>query len=169
MFGDMRKSRTIAYSAAFIGLISLGAWVSIPFFPVPLTLQTLFILLAGVVLKRYAILPVSLYVILGTLGLPVFHSGVTGFGILLGPTGGYLIGFIFGSLAVGLFYESKSRVLRIAGLAAGTVIIYGCGIIWLMYSLNTGFITAVISGALPFIPGDVIKAYAVYVIAQRLP
>ena len=70
-----------------------------------LTLQTLFILLAGVVMKRYAILPVSLYVILGALGLPVFYSGVTGFGILLGPTGGYLIGFIFGALAVGLFYE----------------------------------------------------------------
>ena len=66
------------------------------FFLIFLTLQTLFILLAGVVMKRYAILPVSLYVILGALGLPVFHSVVTGFGILLGPTGGYLIGFIFG-------------------------------------------------------------------------
>ena len=86
MFGDLQKSRTIAYSAAFIGLMSLGAWVSIPFFPVPLTLQTLFVLLAGAVMKRYAVIPVSLYVLLGALGLPVFHTGVAGFGILLGPT-----------------------------------------------------------------------------------
>ena len=57
MFGDIRKSRIIAYSAAFIGLISIGGWVSVPFFPVPLTLQTLFFLLAGAVMKRYAILP----------------------------------------------------------------------------------------------------------------
>jgi len=169
MFGDLQKSRTIAYSAAFIGLLSLGAWVSIPFFPVPLTLQTLFVLLAGAVMKRYAVIPVSLYVVLGALGLPVFHTGVAGFGILLGPTGGYLIGFIFAALVVGLAYERESVTIRITGLLAGTVIIYGCGVAWLMYSLTIGLSPAVLSGVLPFIPGDVIKIYAAYIIAKRLP
>jgi biotin transport system substrate-specific component len=169
MFGDLQKSRTIAYSAAFIGLMSLGAWVSIPFFPVPLTLQTLFVLLAGAVMKRYAIIPVSLYVLLGALGLPVFHTGVAGFGILLGPTGGYLIGFIFAALVVGLAYEYNSVTLRFTGLLAGTGIIYAGGVAWLMYSLTAGLIPAVISGVLPFIPGDVIKIYAAYMIAKRLP
>jgi biotin transport system substrate-specific component len=169
MFGDLRKSRIIAYSAAFIGLISLGAWVSVPFFPVPLTLQTLFVLLSGAVMKRYAVIPVSLYVILGSLGLPVFHTGVTGFGVLLGPTGGYLIGFIFAALIVGLAYEHEPVTIRISGLLAATCIIYACGVAWLMYSLTTGLIPAVISGVLPFIPGDVIKVYAAYRIAQRLP
>jgi biotin transport system substrate-specific component len=169
MFGDLQKSRTIAYSAAFIGLISLGAWVSIPFFPVPLTLQTLFVLLTGAVMKRYAVIPVLLYVLLGALGLPVFHTGVAGFGILLGPTGGYLIGFVFAALLVGLAYEQAPVIIRITGLVAGTGIIYICGVAWLMYSLATGFIPAVISGALPFIPGDVIKIYAAYMIAKRLP
>ena len=169
MFGDLEKARIIAYSAAFIGLISLGAWVSIPFFPVPLTLQTLFVLLAGAVMKRYAVIPVSLYVLLGALGLPVYHTGVTGIGILLGPTGGYLIGFIFAALVVGLAYEHKSETIRITGLIAGSVIIYIFGVAWLMYSLAMGFVPAIISGMLPFIPGDAIKLYATYRIAQRLP
>jgi biotin transport system substrate-specific component len=169
MFGDLQKSRTIAYSAAFIGLLSLGAWVSIPFFPVPLTLQTLFVLLAGAVMKRYAVIPVSLYVLLGALGLPVFHTGVSGIGILLGPTGGYLVGFIFAALVVGLAYEHASVTIRITSLFAGTVIIYVCGVAWLMYSLAIGIIPAVISGVLPFIPGDLIKIYAAFIIAKRLP
>jgi len=169
MFGDLQKSRTIAYSAAFIGLISLGAWVSIPFFPVPLTLQTLFVLLAGMILKRFAVLPVSLYVVLGALGLPVFHSGVAGFGILLGPTGGYLVGFISAALVVGLAYEHTSASCRITGILAGTCLIYACGIAWLIYSLGGGLIPAVTAGVLPFIPGEVIKMYAAYTIERSLP
>jgi biotin transport system substrate-specific component len=99
----------------------------------------------------------------------VFHTGVAGFGILLGPTGGYLVGFIFAALVVGLAYEHESVTIRIAGLLAGTVIIYIFGVAWLMYSLTLGFIPAVLSGVLPFIPGDVIKIYAAYMIAKRLP
>jgi biotin transport system substrate-specific component len=169
MFGDLQKSRNIAYSAAFIGLISLGAWVSIPFFPVPLTLQTLFVLLAGMVLKRYAVVPVSLYVVLGALGLPVFHSGVAGFGILLGPTGGYLFGFVCAALIIGFAYEYPSALLRITGLLTGTCMIYVCGVVWLIYSLGGGLIPAVTAGVLPFIPGEVIKMYAAYAIEKRLP
>ncbi len=169
MFGNLQRSRIIAHSAAFIGLISIGAWVSIPFFPVPLTLQTLFVLLAGAVMKRNALIPVSLYVILGALGLPVFHTGATGFGILLGPTGGFLAGFVLAALIVGLCYECGSSIMKITGLLAGTGVIYLCGVSWLMYSLSIGFIPAVISGILPFVPGDVMKGYAVYKIAGRLP
>jgi biotin transport system substrate-specific component len=80
MFGDLQKSRTIAYSAAFIGLMSLGAWVSIPFFPVPITLQTLFVLLAGAVMKRYAVIPTPGRVRVLGLG---FSLRVAGLGILL--------------------------------------------------------------------------------------
>ena len=94
MFGDLRRSRRVAYTAAFIGLITLGGWISVPFVPVPFTLQTFFVLLAAAVMKRDAVIPVTLYVALGALGLPVFHNGIAGFGVLLGPTGGYLLGFI---------------------------------------------------------------------------
>jgi biotin transport system substrate-specific component len=169
MFGDIARSRQIAYSAACIGLITLGSWISIPCFPVPFTLQTLFVLLAGTVMKRYAVIPVSLYVLLGALGLPLFHNGIAGVGVLLGPTGGYLIGFIVAALITGLAYEHCSRPVRIGGLITATLIIYVCGIGWLMYSFDQEFLPAFAVGALPFIIGDAIKAGAAYLIAERLP
>jgi biotin transport system substrate-specific component len=169
MFGDLDRSRIIANSAAFISLITLGSWISIPFFPIPFTLQTLFVLLAGTVMKRYAVIPVALYVAMGAMGLPVFHNGIAGVGVLLGPTGGYLIGFIFAALVSGLAYENTSRPVHICGLIGATLVIYTFGIAWLMYSLDRGFFPAFVAGALPFIPGDVIKAGAAYLIAERLP
>lgn len=169
MFGDLKRSRIIALSAAFIALIALGSWVSVPFFPVPLTLQTLFVLLAGAVMRRYAVIPVTLYILLGALGLPVFHNGIAGIGILLGPTGGYLIGFIPAALIVGLAYESKATRVHVIGLAMATLIIYAFGIIWLIYSTGMGLAAALAMGMLPFLLGDVIKASAAYMIAKRLP
>jgi len=169
MFGDLHKSRKIAYSAACIGLIALGGWISIPCIPVPFTLQTLFVLLTGAVMKRYAAIPVALYILLGTLGLPLFHNGMTGPGVLLGPTGGYLIGFVFAALVVGLAYERRSKYFHIAGIAFGTAIIYLFGMAWLVISLNMGPVPAIVAGVVPFLIGDVIKAGAAYLIAERLP
>jgi biotin transport system substrate-specific component len=169
MFGDLDRSRTIAFSSVFIGLITLGSWISVPFIPVPFTLQTLFVLLAGTVMKRHAVIPVSLYIILGALGLPLFHNGVAGAGVLLGPTGGFLIGFIVAALVTGLAYEHSPRAVRIFGLIAGTLIIYACGMGWLMFSLDMEFLPAFAAGVLPFIIGDAIKAGAAYLIAERLP
>ena len=87
----------------------------------PFTLQTLFVLLAGIVMKRYAVIPVSLYVILGALGLPLFHNGIAGVGVLLGPTGGYLTGFIVAALMTGLAYETRRVSVRICGLVSATL------------------------------------------------
>jgi biotin transport system substrate-specific component len=169
MFGDIERSRTVAYSAVFIGLITLGSWISVPALPVPFTLQTLFVLLAGAVMKRSAVIPVFLYVILGALGLPLFHNGISGAGVLLGPTGGYLVGFIPAAFITGLAYESRSWQIRICGIALAIATIYLCGIFWLMYTLDRDFVFAFTTGALPFLFGDAIKAGAVYLIADRLP
>ncbi|MHB8163677.1 MAG: biotin transporter BioY [Methanoregula sp.] len=168
MFGDLQRSRVIAYSAAFIGLIALGSWISLPIGNIPFTIQTLFVLLAGIVMHRYGAIPVLLYVILGVLGLPLFHNGMAGIGVLLGPSGGYLIGFIFAALITGLAWENKSRVIRIGGIIAATAAIYLFGVTWLIFSLQLGFIPAVVTGVLPFIPGDVIKAAAAYLIGKQL-
>ncbi|MDD1694957.1 MAG: biotin transporter BioY [Methanoregula sp.] len=168
MFGDLKRSRLITYSAAFIGLIALGSWISIPCIPVPFTLQTLFVLLAGTVMKRQAVIPVAAFIVLGALGLPVFHNGMAGVGVLLGPTGGYLIGFMFAALVVGLAYERKSPYVHIGGLAVGTALILLSGMAWLMYSLGIGLFAACSAGVLPFIIGDLIKGGAAYMIARRL-
>jgi biotin transport system substrate-specific component len=169
MFGDLQRSRVIAYSAAFIGLIALGSWISLPIGGIPFTLQTLFVLLAGIVMHRYGAIPVLLYVILGALGLPLFHNGMAGIGVLLGPSGGYLIGFIFAALITGLAWEQGSRVIRMCGIIGATGIIYLFGVAWLMYSMDLGFIAAVTAGVLPFLIGDAIKAGAAWLIGQRLP
>jgi biotin transport system substrate-specific component len=168
MFGDYRRARIIAYSGALIGLIALGSWISIPVGSVPVTLQTLFVLLAGIVLHRYGAIPVFLYIVLGVLGLPVFHNGTAGIGVLLGPTGGFLAGFVFAALIVGLAYETQSRFVRAGGLVAATMCIYLFGVAWLMLSLHMAFLPAIVSGVLPFIVFDIAKAAAAYSIAGRL-
>ena len=169
MFGNIRRTRIIAFSAAFIGLIAIGSWISIPIGSVPVTLQTLFVLLAGVILHRYGSLPVVLYILFGALGLPLFHNGTAGPGIILGPTGGYLDGFVLAALVTGLAYETKSTGLRISGLVAGTLLIYACGTAWLVISLGMGIVPAIVTGVLPFIVFDFIKAGAAYLIGTRIP
>ena len=169
MFGDLRRSRRIAYTAAFIGLITLGGWISVPFVPAPFTLQTFFVLLAAAVMKRDAIVPVALYVLLGALGLPVFHNGIAGIGVLLGPTGGYLAGFIPAVLLAGLCWESGKPVIRIAGLAGAALLILSCGTAWLIVSAGMLPVAAFIVGFAIFIPGEAAKAAAVYLIGRGLP
>jgi biotin transport system substrate-specific component len=168
MKGDRRRALIIAETAAFIGLIAIGSWISIPFVPVPFTLQTLFVLLAGIVMKRYAVIPTSLIVLFGAMNLPVFHNGASGIGILLGPTGGYLIGFIPASLIVGLAYERDGRFVHMAGIILGEAALFAAGVGWLSLSTGMTLIQASVIGLLPFIPGDIVKAFAAYAIGVRI-
>jgi biotin transport system substrate-specific component len=134
MFGDPQRSAIIAYTSVFIGLIAVGGWISIPFIPVPLTLQTFFVLLAGTVMKRLAVIPAALYILCGALSLPVFHNGTAGIGVLLGPTGGYIVGFVPAALVVGIAYEGSGTFRRIAGLVLGTALICVRGrVAWPVY------------------------------------
>jgi biotin transport system substrate-specific component len=172
MFGNLDRAATLTNSSLFVALIAVFSWISIPIplpiFPVPVTLQTLAVLLAAAVMKRQAIIPLLLYLVLGALGLPVFHNGMAGLGVIFGPTGGYLIGFIPAVLAAGIAYEHASREIRISGLILATAFIYLFGIIWLVLSTGMSINAALVSGMIPFLPGDLIKGVAVYVIAARL-
>jgi biotin transport system substrate-specific component len=168
MHGNPERTALLARSATFIALLAAGAWVALPVGPVPVTLQTFFLLLAAPVMRRRAAIPAALYLILGALNLPVFHSGLSGIGVLLGPSGGFLAGFIPAAAVAGLAYEKKSRILRIAGLAAGTVIIYGCGVAWLLLSAGISLPAAVLIGVLPFLPGDALKGTGVFLLGERL-
>ncbi len=158
----------IAETAAFTGLITLGAWISIPFFPVPLTLQTLFVILSGAVMGRYGVLPAGLYVLMGALGIPVFHNATAGIGILFGPTGGYILGFVPAALLTGLLYEQEVPAIRAAAIAGGLLIIFAAGVLWLSVSTGMTLAAAILVGAIPFLPGDAIKGVAVFLIAKRL-
>ena len=142
-------------------LVALLAQVRIPlpFTPVPLTGQTFAVLLVAAALgSRRGIASLGLYALLGLAGLPVFAGGGSGPARLLGPTGGYLLGFVLAAWIVGRLAErGLDRSLRTAWLPflAGTLGITLCGAGWLALSL--GLAKALTLGVLPFLVGDAIK------------
>jgi biotin transport system substrate-specific component len=168
MHGNPERTALIAGTATFVALIAAGAWVAIPVGPVPVTLQTFFLLLAAPVMKRRAVVPAAVYLLLGALNLPVFHAGLSGIGVLLGPSGGFLAGFVPAALVAGLAYETRSRAVRITGLACATGVIYACGVTWLMVSAGLTLPAAFLVGVLPFLFGDILKCAGVFLLGERL-
>lgn len=151
----------------FVIMTVLGAYVRIPlpFTPVPITLQTFFVLLAGAVLGRKAGFFSQLsYVGLGGLGMPIFQGYGAGILHLMGPTGGYLIGFMVASFVTGALIDKKRNSLKfpyvIFAMSIGLLAIYICGITWLMLAYKADFIKAVSLGFIPFIPGAAVKLIA---------
>lgn len=154
-------------SCAVIGVITfalltgLGAYIRIPlpFTPVPLTLQTMFVLLAGAVLggKKAAFSQIAA-VVLGIAGITVFAGG-TGVMALFGPTGGYLVGFILAAGFVGFlhrFIEEPSFLFTLWAMALGDMLLLGFGMVRLSAFVG-GMQSAFVLGVLPFILGDFIK------------
>jgi biotin transport system substrate-specific component len=143
-------------------LIALSAQISfrLPFSPVPVTGQTFAVLLVGFALgKRLAFISLSLYLIEGISGLPFFAGGGSSLAWLAGPTGGYLIGFIFSATLVGALAQrgfDRHILTTLAAFALGQAVIYLFGAVWL--SLYTGWQAALQTGVLPFIAGDLAKA-----------
>jgi len=156
----------------FAALTIIGAFLSIPFSPVPISLQTLFTLLSGMVLgSKNGAISQLLYIFLGAIGLPVFSGFRGGLGVLFGPTGGFLIGFVVAAYVVGKFTENskKTNILFyfIAGLL-GTFIIYLTGISYLSLITQIGIRESVMVGIIPFLFGDILKIIVASFIAFRL-
>ena len=146
---------------AVAGLMTLGAWVRIPlpFTPVPVTLQTFCVLLAAFMVGRNRAMTGALvYLALGLAGAPVLAVGAT-----FGVTFGYLVGFAAVPWAVARFRNSA------AGIVAATFVIYAFGAAWLSLYMNLSMSAAVMLGVAPFLPGDALKAAAVYAIVHRIP
>lgn len=161
----------------FALLLTAGAFVymPLPFTPVPLTMQVLFVLLAGVMLgARCGTLSVLLYITAGVTGLPVFAGAAGGGARILGPTGGYLLGFLLAPSIVA-FLNARFRtglITLVLALFAGVLVIYGCGVTHLAVFLHLPFREALRAGVYPFVLGDILKiAIAVYVVqlARRSP
>jgi biotin transport system substrate-specific component len=132
----------------------------LPFTPVPLTGQTFAVLLVGAALgARRGAASLALYILEGGLGLPVFAGGAAGPARLLGPTGGYLLGFVAAAWVVGRLAErglDRRRLTALLAFLAGEIAIYACGLAWL--ASFVGVREAVLAGLWPFLPGDVLKA-----------
>ena len=164
--------RQMTLISLFATLTAVGAFISIPIYPVPLTLQTLFTLLAAMTLG--SVMGASsqiIYVLLGVIGLPVFAGFKAGIGILFGPTGGFLLGFIISAYIIGKIIEFKSEknifYYLFAGIM-GTIILYIVGITQLSLVTGIGIKKAITVGMLPFLPGDILKIIAASFIASKL-
>ena len=153
----------------FSAFVALTAQVEIPLWPVPLTLQTLGVLFTGAVLgSRRGALALLLYLTEGALGLPVFAGGASGVGYMLGPTGGYLVGFVVAAGVVGRLAQrgwDRRLVWPAVAMVIGNVIIYACGVAWLAVFLGDLW-GALVNGMLLFVVGDLIK---IAVAALTLP
>jgi len=152
-------------AGVFAVLTVLGAFVRIPlpFTPVPLTLQTMFVLLAGAFLGgRLAAVSQLAYILLGICGLPVFTGAGSGWLYAMGPTGGYLIGFILAVFFLGKFIRpSGTNPLAIFALfCASDLILLMSGAVWLKLLFGLTFAKALFLGVLPFAAGDMVKALA---------
>jgi len=162
----------MVYASLFGALTAVGAYIIIPLPPVPITLQTLFMGLAGTLLGgRLGALSQVVYLFLGILGLPVFAGGKAGLGVLFGPTGGYLIGFVAAAFVIGKLAILKARpgfAWLCLSLAAGAVVIYVLGILQLSLVARLTPVKAMAVGVLPFLPGDGIKIVLTAMIALKL-
>jgi biotin transport system substrate-specific component len=151
-------ARAIVLAVIGSVLLTISAKIQVPFWPVPMTMQTLVVLVLGVAYGwRLAGATVLLYLAQGALGLPVFAAG-GGLAYMAGPTAGYLFGFLLATVAVGWLAErgwDRSVGGTLAAMLVGTVIIFACGIAWL--STLIGLPQAISAGLMPFLLSEVVK------------
>lgn len=164
--------RGMVYASMFGALTAIGAYITIPVQPVPITLQTFFTSLAGALLGGYlGALSQLVYVLLGVIGLPVFAGGKAGLGVLLGPTGGYLFGFIIGTYLIGKITGVKEHAgfgWIVLALGAGHVVFYGLGVLQLSVIAHLPLVKALAVGLFPFLPGDAVKIAVAASLALKL-
>lgn len=163
---DVLVARSAVTSTALViagaALTAVAAQVSVPLWPVPITGQTLAVLLVGSALgARRGALSMALYALLGLVGLPVYAAGGSGAGVLLGASGGYVVGFIAAAALVGWVAERfGDRTWRTALLsfALGTIVTFAVGMVWLAVVLGTDLQQTLAYGLYPFVVGGIAKA-----------
>lgn len=158
------KTKRLTVVALFAAIISISSYLSIPlpFSPVPLTLQTFAIMLAGLILAPVeAGASLGVFLLLGAIGLPVYSGGTSGVGVLFGATGGYLFGFLAGAVVISLLKGKTISFVRmlIASTIGGVVVVYAIGVPWLAAYTGMDIGQAFTVGAVPFLIGDAIKVF----------
>ncbi|AMB58074.1 biotin transporter BioY [Microterricola viridarii] len=168
-----RDLASIATFAALIAALGLPGSLYIGAAAVPITFQTLGVMLAGAILgARNGFLAVLLLEVLVAAGLPLLSGGRGGIGVFLGPTGGYLVGWLLGALVIGWFTARLlPRYPLWAALGAtalgGIVAIYLIGVPWLAVSTGTPLLVA-FTGGLVFLPGDILKVVVTVLVAKQV-
>lgn len=175
MAATKSKTYDLVYIGVFAVLMAVCSWISIPT-AVPFTLQTFGVFMAvGVLGGRRGTMAVLIYIILGALGVPVFAGMTGGVGILMGTTGGYIIGFFFSALVMWVMEKipGKKSVIQILSMIAGLVVCYAFGTVWFMAvymktSGPVGLVSVLGWCVIPFIIPDAIKIALAYGLSRKL-
>ena len=169
------KTYDLVYIAVFAVIMAICSWISIPA-AVPFTLQTFGVFIAvGVLGGKRGSLSVLVFILLGAIGIPVFANFSGGIGVLAGPTGGYIIGFLFSALLMWAMEKlpGKKSVMQIVSMIAGLIVCYAFGTVWFVIVYGRmngpiGFTAALASCVVPFIIPDIIKIALAYVLSRKL-
>lgn len=170
---SVNKTAEMTRMALMVAMNCVSAYIIIPlpFSLSPIALQTLIVNLTGYVLNaKQAFMTMLVYLLVGLAGVPVFTGGSAGPGKLFGPTGGYIIGFLFTAVFLAYFRGEKYNFKRYAllGCVIGIPLIYVFGVVQLKLITGMGWDKAIMTGALPFIPLDIVKCLAAAVIAYPI-
>lgn len=160
----------IALFAALTAVLS-QIMIPLPFSPVPLNLATLSVFLAGGLLGAVkGGMSQCVYVLLGTVGVPVFGGFTSGFGILAGPTGGYIVGYILAAFVIGLLIDKLPNALPgcAISMVIGMLIYFTTGTAWFMYSMKMDFLSTLSMCVFPYLPGDFMKIALAVTLVKRL-
>lgn len=158
------KTNQMIKAALMAALTAVGAYLIIPVGPVPITLQTFFVLLSGRLLgKKYGVLSQLTYLLLGAFGLPIFSGGQGGLGVIAGPTGGFLLSFITAAWIAAYCTGENKKDFWI--LSAAVLSNYVIGSIYFSIITGTGLIAALNITVIPFVPGDLLKIILVLILA----
>ena len=168
--------RDITQIGIFTALTAVGAFISIPIGPVPITLQTFFVLLSGIILgSKKAMFSQITYLLLGLIGFPIFSGFSGGLQHIFKPSFGFIVGYVTAAYVVGKLTEEKTATRYLwAAVLTVTFIIYAFGLPYMYYilniMLNNNFsINRIFQlGMFAFIPGDVLKAVIIIFTANRL-
>lgn len=165
--------KQIVLASLMAGMIIIGAQIAVPlgFSPVPIVLQNMFVLLAGLLLgRKWGVICVAIYLLIGIMGFPVFSKGGSGIFHLLGPTGGFLLSYLPAVWLVGAFsVKEKAHPGRdLTGLILASLMVYAIGVPWLKFSTGMDWLKAFTAGCVPFLIGDALKIGAAFFLGMML-
>lgn len=166
-------TKKIVICSLFVALMSIFAQISIPlgFTPVPINLGPMIVLLCGAILgSKLGALSMLIYLMIGAIGAPVFANFSGSFGIIIGPTGGYIIGYIACAFIVGILIEKLSftNFTIVISMILGMIACYTIGTIWFMIITKTELVASITLCVLPFIPGEILKIIAATSLTKKL-
>lgn len=172
-----KRTETVAFCGLAIALLAVSAWVTVPLGPVPFTLQTMvLVFIVTLFPARQALISIFGYLALGAVGVPVFSGMRGGLAAIVGPTGGFLIGFGIGAILAVLLFKAwrrpEGKAMRAARAGAGALVLllasYLCGWIQLMVLTGMGPAAAFAAGIAPFVVLDAIKLSIGVALAQTV-